>query len=67
VIAEKFTDVLGRLHFGDDVLSWITKALRESHADEQKEYESAILRLQVEYERLQRRMHAMCRATSADF
>jgi site-specific DNA recombinase len=59
VIAKKFTDVLGQLHFGDDVLSWITKALRESHADEQMEHETAIGRLQAEYSHLQRRMHAM--------
>jgi site-specific DNA recombinase len=59
VISKKFTEVLGRLHFGDDVLAWITKALRESHADEQKEHEQAIMRLQVEYERLQRRTPCM--------
>lgn len=59
VIAEKFADVLGALHFGDDVLSWVTKALRESHSDEQKEHEAAIARLQAEHDRLQQRMHAM--------
>ncbi|HEY5066594.1 MAG TPA: recombinase family protein [Xanthobacteraceae bacterium] len=59
VIAKKFTGVMGRLHFGDDVLSWVTKALRESHADEQKEHEAAIARLRAEYDRLERRMHAI--------
>ncbi len=59
VISEKFSEVLGRLTFGDAVLSWVTKALRESHADEQKEHDAAIARLQAEHDRLQRRLHAM--------
>ncbi len=58
VISEKFSGVLGRLAFGDDVLSYLTKALRESHADEQKEHEAAITRLQGEHDRLQKRVHA---------
>jgi site-specific DNA recombinase len=59
VIAERFAQILGKLSFGDDIMSWITKALRESHADEQKEHEAAITRLQAEYDRLQQRLHAM--------
>jgi hypothetical protein len=59
VIAEKFSEVLGRLTFGNEVLAWVTKALQESHADEQKEHEAAIKRLQAEYDRLQNRLHAM--------
>ena len=41
------------------MLSWVTKALRESHADELKEHEAAIVRLQAEYDRLQHRLHTM--------
>jgi site-specific DNA recombinase len=59
VIAEKFSDVLGRLSFGDDVLQWVSTALRESHADQRKEHDDAIARLQAECERLQNRIHAM--------
>jgi site-specific DNA recombinase len=59
VISEKFAQILGRLAFGDEVLSWVTKALRDSHADEQKDHEAAITRLQAEHDRLQQRLHAM--------
>jgi len=50
---------LGRLSFGDEVLSWVRTALLERHADEQKEHEAAIGRLQGEYDRLRHRLHAM--------
>ncbi len=59
VISEKFAEILRRLTFGDSVLSWVTKALRESHVDEQKEHEAAVVRLRAEHDRLQRRLHAM--------
>jgi site-specific DNA recombinase len=59
VIADKYSQILGRLHFGDEVLFWITKGLRESHADEQKEHEAAVTRLRAEYDRLRHRIHAM--------
>jgi site-specific DNA recombinase len=59
VIAEKFSDVLGRLSFGDEVLQWVSAALRESHADQRKEHDAAITRLQAECERLHNRIHAM--------
>ena len=59
VISKKFSEVLGRLSFGEDVLSWLTVGLRESHADEQKEHEAAIARLQAEHDRLRNRAHAM--------
>jgi site-specific DNA recombinase len=59
VIAERFSQILGRLSFGDEVLAWVTKGLRESHAEEQKEHEAAIARLQPEYDRLRHRIHAM--------
>jgi site-specific DNA recombinase len=59
VIAEAFSDVLGKLCFGDEVLSWVSQALRESHADEKQEHEAAIARLQTEHDRLHHRIHAM--------
>jgi site-specific DNA recombinase len=36
VIAEKFTHVLGRLSFGEELLQWVSAALRESHADQRR-------------------------------
>ena len=59
VVSEQFSALLGRLSFGDAVLSWVRTALLESHADEQKEHEAAIGRLQGEYDRLRQRLHAM--------
>ena len=55
----QFTSLLGRLHFDDEVLSWVQEALRASHADKRREQEEAIARLRVEYDRLQRRLDAM--------
>jgi site-specific DNA recombinase len=59
VISEKFSKILGRLCFGDEVLQWINTALRDSHTDEKKEHEAAIIRLRAEYDRLQNRLYAM--------
>jgi site-specific DNA recombinase len=59
IISEKFSEILGGLAIGDEVLSWVRVALRESHADEQKEHEAAIKRLQAEYDRLRSRTHAI--------
>ena len=59
IVAQKFAEILGRLSFGDEVLTWVTRALRESHVDEQKEHEAAIARLQAEHDRLQARLHPM--------
>jgi site-specific DNA recombinase len=59
VIADKFSSILGRLSFADEVLQWVSTALRESHSDQKKEHESAIARLQAECDRIQNRIHAM--------
>ena len=45
--------------FDGEVLDWVREALRTSHAEEQREHELAITRLRGEYDRLQRRIHAM--------
>jgi len=52
VLEQQFTDMLGRLRFDDEVLEWIGEALHASHADERRENEEAIRRLQVEHKRL---------------
>ena len=59
VLERQFVELLGRMSFDDEVLDWIRAALRESHADEKREHEAAITRLQAEYDRLQNRIHAM--------
>ncbi len=59
LIAEQFAEALGRLDFGEDVLDFLKRALRESHADERREHEEAVQQLQSEYQRLQSRLHAI--------
>ncbi len=59
VLEQQFTDLLGRLKFDDEVLEWVRDALHASHADERREHEGAIKRLQTEYKRLQERINAM--------
>jgi DNA invertase Pin-like site-specific DNA recombinase len=59
VLEAEFTKALRSLRFDDDVLAWIKQALRQSHADERREHEQAIARLQAEQTKLQRRIDAM--------
>ena len=59
VLEQQFTSLLGRLHFDDEVLSWVQEALRASDADKRREQEEAIARLRAEYDRLQRRLDTM--------
>ena len=59
VLEQQFTELLGRLQFDDEVLEWVREALHASHADERREHEEAIERLQAEYKRLSDRINAM--------
>ena len=59
VLEQQFADMLGRLRFDDEVLVWVGEALRASHADERRENEEAIRRLQTEHKRLGDRINAM--------
>src|SRR2546423_7145344 len=56
---QRFSQLLGRLTFDKEALTWVRDALRASHAEEKREHEAAIGRLRAEYDRLQSRMHAM--------
>jgi site-specific DNA recombinase len=59
VLEKRFTELLKGISFSQDVLNWVTQALRESHGDERKCHEEAIARLQREYRRIQDRIDAM--------
>jgi hypothetical protein len=59
VLEAQFTEMLGRLRFDHEVLNWVREALRASHADERREHEEAIRRLQAVYDRLQHRINSM--------
>ena len=60
VLEQQFTAMLGHLRFDDEVLDWVRKARRASHADERHEHEEAIKRLQAEHRRIGERISAMC-------
>ena len=59
VLEQRFTAMLGQLHFDDEVLEWVREALHASLADERREHEEAIKRLRAEHDRLQARIDAM--------
>ena len=59
VLETRFTEMLGRLRFDDEVLAWVREALLASHADERREHEAAIERLRAEHKRLGERINAM--------
>jgi site-specific DNA recombinase len=59
VLEEKFSELLQRLHFDDEVLALLREGLHTSHADQRKEHDAAIARLRAEYDRLQHRLHAV--------
>ena len=59
VLEEQFTELLGQLHFDDEVLEWVRDALHASHADQRRENEEAIKRHQAEYKRLDDRIRAI--------
>jgi hypothetical protein len=51
VLDECFADLLKGLVFDDQVMDWIVEALHQSHADEKRFREDAIVRLQEEQAR----------------
>jgi hypothetical protein len=55
----QFTVMLKRICFSEEVLQWVTQALREGHQDEKKFHESAVARLQQEHKRIQDPIDAM--------
>ncbi len=59
VLEAQFVDILKGLAFDNEVLDWVTEALRQSHADEKHYHDEAISQLQGEYNRLQNRIDAM--------
>src|SRR6516225_5524951 len=59
VLEAQFTTALRRLKFDEEVLAWVKLALRQSHADERREHEATMARLQAEHTKIQRRLDAM--------
>ncbi|MBS01690.1 MAG: hypothetical protein CMQ24_03170 [Gammaproteobacteria bacterium] len=59
VFDEQLAEVLGGLRFDDEVLEWVTGALRASHDDEKRYDDEVVARLRAEYDKLQQRIDAM--------
>lgn len=59
VFEQHFTGLLKGIALDDEVLDWVTEALRQSHSDAKRHHDAAISRLQAEYNRLQNRIDAM--------
>jgi DNA invertase Pin-like site-specific DNA recombinase len=59
VLEEQFAAMLKRLHFDEEVLQWVTEALRQSHDNEKSFHDQALARLQTEYGKLQNRLDTM--------
>ena len=59
ILERQFSDLLGLLSFDNEALEWVRDALHASHADERREHEGAIKRLQTEHRRLQNRLDVM--------
>jgi chromosome segregation ATPase len=59
VLEAEFTKAVKQLTFSDEALGWDKEALEQSHANERREREEAIARLQAEQTKLQRRFDAM--------
>lgn len=55
----RFANALGSLALDDEVVDWMTVALRQSHADEKRFRDDATNRLQAEYQVLPQRLDGM--------
>ena len=59
VLDAQVGDLLRQLTFDEEVMAWITDALRQSHVDEKQFHADAISRLQTDYCKIQNRIDAM--------
>jgi hypothetical protein len=55
-IEARFTEILSRLRFDQDVLDWIVSTLRSGHAEEKKIRDETLARLRAHQDRLQHRL-----------
>jgi site-specific DNA recombinase len=59
ILERKFTELLRGISFTEQVLTWVRRALKESHDDEKRFHDEAIQRLQREHRRIQDRIDTM--------
>jgi hypothetical protein len=58
-IAEQFGEALRAIQLDEEVLAWVTTALRQSHQDARRYHHEMIASLQTQYQRLQDRLDRM--------
>jgi DNA invertase Pin-like site-specific DNA recombinase len=58
-VSAQFSSILGQFRFDNEILEWVKKALRDSHAVERREQQDAIDRLVSQEKRIQGRIEAM--------
>lgn len=59
VLETHFSDVIKKLHFPQEVLTWVKDALLCSNEDTQRFHQEAIIKLQAEYQKLENRIQSM--------
>src|SRR6202022_253592 len=59
VLEKKFTELMKGISFSEDVMGWVSQALRMSHSDEKKVHDEATTRLRREHKRIQDRIDVM--------
>ena len=59
MLEEKFSDLLTRLKFDDEIYELIVRALRESQTVERQDHKAAMIRLRSEIDRLSSRLEAV--------
>ena len=58
-LAAQFGEALGAIRLDEEVVKWVTKALKEGHRDEKKYHDDMISSLQRQYRKLQDRIDGM--------
>ena len=59
VLELEFGRLLKKLRIDDEILGWLADALRESHANQKKFHEDAVIRINGDYQRLQNRLETL--------
>ncbi|MCK9265078.1 MAG: recombinase family protein [Deltaproteobacteria bacterium] len=58
-IARQFGQAIAAIKMDEDILGWVTAALKESHTETKKYHTESMAKLQAQYEKLQGRLDAM--------
>ena len=58
-LEEAYSTMLRRISIDEEIVAWISKALRESHGDQKRFRDEAIAKLKQDHQRLQKRLDVM--------